>query len=151
MAQICCHMQRLPCLPPPLCAATWGKQSQGTEATEATCSLEACCVPGTESNPRALATDDRKLALGCSLPGSTDSWAWVGGLEVLSREPGSSQTLKNCRTIIPSRFHLDFPAVMLFASAWGRDSQPVGRDPSVGCISDIYSIVHNSRKITVMR
>lgn len=39
--------------PSSLYVATWGKQSQAIEATKATCSLEACCVCGTESYPRA--------------------------------------------------------------------------------------------------
>jgi hypothetical protein len=38
------------------------------------------------------------------------------------------------------------------------DSQPVGRDPLgrgvtywISCISDVYGVIHNSRKITVMK
>lgn len=65
--------------PSSLCVATWGKQNQGTEATKATCSLETCCVCGTESYPRALAPDDQRTALGRSLPGNTGYWAWGGG------------------------------------------------------------------------
>lgn len=65
--------------PSSLRVATWGKQSQGTEATKATCSLEACCVCGTESYTRALAPDDQRTELGCSLPGNTGYWALGGG------------------------------------------------------------------------
>lgn len=65
--------------PSSLCVATWGKQSQGTEATKATCSLEACCACGTESYPRALAPDDQRTALGSSLPGNTSNRAQGGG------------------------------------------------------------------------
>lgn len=66
--------------PSSLYVATWGKQSQAIEATKATCSLEACCVCGTESYPRALAPDDQKTtAAACLAALATGHGGGAGG------------------------------------------------------------------------